>query len=149
MAIREIVTMKDEALLRRISREVTVFDAKLKLLIDDMWDTLYKAQGYGLAAPQIGIIRRIAVIDYEGRKLVLINPKILKAEGTTTDYEGCLSVRAKNLLVDRHKKITVLNHRLDGSAYKFEASNFFARVIQHEMDHFEGVLYIDKGYEEE
>ena len=150
MAIRKIVTTsKDEPFLRKISRPVEVFDRKLKDLAADMYETLDKEQGYGLAAPQIGILKRMAVIVYEDKKYEIINPEIIEREGEQTDYEGCLSVRGKNRLVVRPKKITVLYHDLDGKRQKIVASKMLARIFCHEIDHLDGVLYIDKCLPEE
>ena len=150
MAIRRIVTIKDdEAFLRKISRPVEVFDARLKELVDDMYETLIDEQGYGLAAPQIGILKRLAVIIYEDKRYELINPEIIEREGEQTDYEGCLSVRGRNRLVVRPKKITVLTHDLAGKRRKITASRMLARIFCHEMDHLDGILYTDKCLPEE
>ncbi len=144
MAIRQIVGMKDEAFLRKKSRPVEAFDQKLKDLVTDLFHTLDNEDGYGLAAPQVGILKRVAVIEYEGKKYVLINPVITQSSGEQTDFEGCLSVRGRNRLVIRPNEITVSNRGMDGSSHEIKASGWLARIFCHEMDHLDGVLYIDK-----
>lgn len=144
MAIRNILGMKDAEILRKKCRAVEAFDARLKELIDDLYDTLGSEDGYGLAAPQVGILKRVAVIKYEDKCYELINPVIVESSGSQTDYEGCLSVRGRNRLVVRPKRITILNQDLEGKKHKIHASGWLARIFCHEMDHLDGVLYIDK-----
>ena len=144
MAIRSVVQVGDDVL-RQKCFPVTEFDEKLWALLDDMKDTVKKEQGAGLAAPQVGVLRRLAVVDVEEGYFELINPVILQAKGEQTGWEGCLSVRGKSGVVSRPMKVTVSYQDRNGDKYLLKAKGFFARAICHELDHLDGVLYIDKA----
>lgn len=143
MAIRKIRTIGDEVL-RKISKPVEKIDNKILTLIGDMVDTMYEANGVGLAAPQIGILKRIIVVDVGEGLYKLINPEIIFEEGEQIDEEGCLSIPNRSGTVKRPKKVRVkaLNER--GKEVIIDAEDLFARALCHEIDHLNGVLYIDK-----
>ncbi|MEG0641688.1 MAG: peptide deformylase [Clostridium sp.] len=145
MALREIRTIGDD-ILRKKCRKVEVFDNKLKLLVEDMIETMYNAEGVGLAAPQIGILKNVVVIDIEDGSgvYVLINPEIIKSKGSQTDEEGCLSVPGVFEDVQRPKVITVKAQDINGDSIELIAEEFFARAICHELDHLIGILFVDK-----
>ena len=144
MAIRSVVQVGDDVL-RQKCFPVNEFDEKLWALLDDMKDTVKKEQGAGLAAPQVGVLRRLAVVDVEEGYFELINPVILQAKGEQTGWEGCLSVRGKMGQVSRPMKVTVVYQDRFGEKHTLKAKGFFARAICHELDHLDGVLYIDKA----
>jgi len=143
MALRKIVT-KENSLLRQISRPVEKFDAELSALLDDMAETMYDADGVGLAAPQIGILLRIAVVDVGDGLVELINPVVLKAKGTDVGLEGCLSVPGESGYVPRPVKLIVKAQDRKGVATTYRVDGFKARAFCHEMDHLDGILYTDK-----
>jgi peptide deformylase len=149
MAIRNIRTEGDEVLRKR-SKEVAVIDQKIKNLVEDMIDTMYHAEGVGLAAPQVGILKRIAVIDvYDDTGVkVLINPKIIREEGEQFEVEGCLSVPERAGSVRRPAKVWVEALNEHGQSYVVEGEELLARALCHEIDHLDGVLFIDKLIEE-
>jgi len=133
--------------LEKPAAEVTVFDEELKQLVDDMFESMYAARGVGLAAPQIGIPLRIAVIDITfkedpGAKLVLVNPEIIHKEGRHTQSEGCLSIPDFRENVNRAKVVTVRAQDLDGKVFENTGDDLLARAFQHETDHLNGKLYI-------
>ena len=147
MGIRKIRTEGDE-ILRKISKPVTEMTPRTKALIRDMFDTMYKADGVGLAAPQVGILKRIFVIDCTAdRSLprVFINPEILATEGEQTGDEGCLSVPGKHAQVTRPMKVTVraLNENME--EFTLTVEGLEARCVLHENDHLDGILYVDKA----
>ncbi|MBQ3235073.1 MAG: peptide deformylase [Clostridia bacterium] len=148
MAIRQIVEKGDEVL-RKKSFEVTDFGEKTHQLLDDMYDTLVKADGAGLAAVQVGVLRRIfIVIDGESVRdgvIEFINPQIISQSGEQTGVEGCLSVPGYQGDVKRPYKVTVKYQDRNGEWYKLKAEGFTARAICHEYDHLDGLLYIDKA----
>ena len=144
MAIRNIVQVGDDVL-RQKCFPVEVFDEKLHLLLEDMKETVKKEHGAGLAAPQIGILRRMAVVDVEEGYFEFINPVIVQQKGEQTDWEGCLSVRGKMGVVSRPMKVTVVYQDRFGEKQTLKAKGFFARAICHELDHLDGILYIDKA----
>lgn len=144
MAIRSIVQVGDEVL-RKKSFEVTDFGPKTHQLLDDMKDTLDKAKGAGLAAPQVGVLRRIFIVDVEEGFFEFINPEIISQKGEQYGIEGCLSVRGKEGYVKRPQKVTIKYQDRNGDFYKLTAEGFFAKAICHENDHLNGVLYIDKA----
>ncbi len=144
MAIRNIVQVGDEVL-RKKSIEVSEFDEKLHILLDDMADTLKEAQGVGLAAPQVGVLKRVFIIYLDDNLYEFINPRFVKQKGTQVGDEGCLSVKGKFGKVQRFMNVDLLAEDRNGDTFRFKASGFFARAIQHEYDHLEGVLYIDKA----
>lgn len=148
MALQKIVTYPFPVLKEK-ARPVTRFDEGLKKLVADMAETMYDAPGVGLAAPQIGIPLQLAVIDItprdeENELIVLVNPKIVKGEGEQTDEEGCLSVVEYSSKVKRFQKVWVEAQDIEGNPVSFEAEDFYARVIQHELDHLDGKLFIDR-----
>lgn len=143
MALREIRVLGDE-ILRKKSREVKLIDRKIKELMDDMAETMIEYDGVGIAAPQVGVLKRIIVV-LNGKEVVkLINPVILEKEGSVIDSEGCLSVQKKTVKVERPKKIVVKALNEDGEEITFSAENYFARIICHETDHLDGILIVDK-----
>ena len=145
MATRKIVKIGDETL-RKVCRKQEKFDLRLAVLLKDMADTMYKADGVGLAAPQVGILRRIAVVDvtadHSGLK-ELINPEIIERSGSQTGREGCLSVPERQGVVTRPMKIRVRYQDRKGRVQELVAENLEARAICHELDHLDGVLYVD------
>ena len=144
MAIRNVVQVGDEVL-RQKCLPVENFDEKLWQLLDDMKDTVKSEQGAGLAAPQVGILRRVAVVDVEEGYFEFINPVILAQKGEQCGWEGCLSVRGKSGVVSRPMKVTLSYQDRFGEKHIIKAKGFFARAICHELDHLDGVLYIDKA----
>jgi peptide deformylase len=149
MAIRNIRIENDE-ILRKKCREITEMTPKLRILIDDMLETMYEASGVGLAAPQVGILRRIVVIDVgdEHGPIVLVNPVILETSGSQTGGEGCLSIPGKTATVTRPNYAKVKGFDRDMNEIVIEGTGLLARAICHECDHLEGVLYIDKAESE-
>ena len=142
MAIRRIVTLGDEAL-RKACRREEKFNLRLWLLLTDMAETMYKAEGVGLAAPQVGILRRVVVIDAGDGLVELINPEIIAFEGEQCGREGCLSLPGRQAIVTRPKKVKVRAQDRKGEYFELEAEDLFARAICHELDHLDGKLYID------
>ncbi|GGI88523.1 peptide deformylase [Legionella impletisoli] len=145
MAIRKIIYLPDPRL-REVSADVETFDEELQTLIDDMFETMYDANGVGLAAPQIGINLRLSVIDVIGDKsqqLVIINPEIISTEGELEYQEGCLSVPGTYDTVVRAEKVTVKALDRFGKPFELEAQGLLAECLQHEIDHLNGKLYID------
>ena len=155
MAILDIVTFP-EPLLRLKSKQVTKFDAELQTLIENMFETMRAAPGVGLAAPQIGESLRLVVVEYtededenaKPKKYVLVNPEITKrSDEMVTDIEGCLSLPGLAGMVERHEAVTVKAKNRFGKPLKINAEGWLARIFQHEIDHLEGVLYIDRAEE--
>lgn len=144
MAIRNVVQVGDDVLRQRCF-EVEVFDDNLIQLLEDMKDTVKKEQGAGLAAPQVGVLRRVVVVDVEQGYFEFINPVITAQKGEQTGWEGCLSVRKKNGIVSRPMKVTLAYQDRTGEKHVLKAKGFFARAICHEVDHLDGILYIDKA----
>ena len=144
MAIRNIVQMGDDVL-RKKCFEVTDFGPKTHELLDDMKDTLIKADGAGLAAPQVGVLRRIFIVMAEDKYFECINPKIVKQSGSQIGEEGCLSVKGKYGSVERPMKVTVKAFDRYGKPFEVKAQGFLARAFCHENDHLDGVLYLDKA----
>ena len=130
--------------LRAESEPVTEINDDIRRLVDDMFETMNEAKGVGLAAPQVGVNLRLAVIDIGDDPLVLINPRILKSSGKETCDEGCLSLPGLTEKVERAKKVVAEATDIDGSVYEIEAEGLLARAIQHELDHLDGVLFIDR-----
>ena len=143
MAIRNVRTIGDE-ILTKTAKEVKEMTPRIKELIEDMFDTMYEAEGVGLAAPQVGIRKRIVVIDCGDHPYVLINPVILETSGEQTGYEGCLSVPGKVGEVTRpnYAKVKALNE--DMEEYTIEGTALLARAICHELDHLDGHMYTEK-----
>lgn len=148
MAIRDIVTGTDNEALRKISREVRLINKHILTLLDDMKETLHVEEGVGLAAPQVGVLRRIAIVEYDEKYYELINPKILKASGELIEEEGCLSVIGQRGCVKRPETITVAYMDRSGKRHKIELTGIVARIFCHEIDHLDGVLFVDKMIEE-
>lgn len=144
MAIRNIVQTGDETLRKRCF-EVTEFNDKLHTLLDDMRDTVIKANGVGLAAPQVGVLRRVFVVLFENNYFECINPVISDCKGKCVELEGCLSVRGKSGEVERPTHITVEFYDRYGKYNKLKISGYLARIFCHENDHLDGILYIDKA----
>lgn len=144
MAIRNVVQQGDEVL-RKKCFAVTSFDEKLGRLLDDMKDTVRKEEGAGLAAPQVGILRRAVVIDVDEGFFELVNPVIVEEKGEQVGYEGCLSVRGRRGIVRRPNTVKVEYFDRHGKPHKLTAHGFFARAVCHELDHLDGILYIDKA----
>ena len=143
MAIRNIVKLGDDTL-RKISRTQLTFDDKLHMILDDMADTMYKAEGVGLAAPQIGILRRFCIVDIGDGLIELINPVIIEKSGAQTGSEGCLSIPDRFEEVTRPMKVTVRAQDRHGNNFTITAEDFKARAFCHEIDHLDGILYIDR-----
>lgn len=146
MATRKILTLGDETL-RKTCKKQEKFDLRLAILLKDLADTMYRAEGVGLAAPQVGILRRVVVVDVseDGSGLMeLVNPEIVEVEGEQTGREGCLSVPGRQGVVRRPMKVRVRAFDRKGREIEVEAEGFAARAICHEVDHLDGVVYVDK-----
>lgn len=143
MAIRNIIT-KENPLLRKKSRTVEVFDERLSTLIDDMIQTMYKAEGVGLAAVQVGVLRRVVVIDCGDGLMELVNPEIIEREGAQEELEGCLSLPGESAVTLRPMKVKVKAQNRDGKWFFYSGEGLKARAFCHELDHLDGVLYIDR-----
>lgn len=144
MAIRKIREMGDPVLTKRC-KEVTEITPRIQELIDDMFETLYEANGVGLAAPQVGILKRIVVIDVTGEDpILMINPKILETSGEQEGYEGCLSVPGKSGYVTRPNYVKAVAYDENMEPFEIEGTELLARAICHELDHLDGHLYVEK-----
>ncbi len=141
--IRKIMKLGDENL-RKICKPMPKFDLRLWLLLRDMKETMYKAEGVGLAAPQVGILRRVVVIDVGDGLVELVNPEIIHTEGENGGAEGCLSIPGRQGYVVRPKKVTVRAQDRNGKFFEVTGEDLFARALCHEIDHLDGILYIDK-----
>lgn len=141
--IREIIKDGDEVL-RKKCRPVEKFDEKLHSLLDDMYETMQDANGVGLAGPQVGILRRVAVIDIGEGRIELVNPEIIKESGEQTGDEGCLSFPGKWGEVTRPMKVTVKAQDRFGKEFKIKGNELLARAFCHEIDHLDGVVFLDK-----
>ena len=135
MALREIVQI-GEPVLRKKAKKVEVIDEKILQILDDMADTMYNADGVGLAAPQVGILKRIVVIDIGDGLLELINPEIIETSGEQIGEEGCLSVIGESGIVRAYNR--------KGKLFEIEGEELLARAFCHEIDHLDGILYVDK-----
>lgn len=147
MALREI-RLEEDPILRKKSKVITEVTDRIKILLEDMVETMNEANGIGLAAPQVGILRRAVVVDIGEGPIKMINPEILEAEGEEIDVEGCLSVPGKSGTVSRPEIIKLSYLDIEGKENIIEAEGLFARAICHEVDHLDGILYIDKMIEE-
>lgn len=144
MAIRNIREMGDSVLGKKC-KEVTEVTDRIRDLIDDMFDTMYEADGVGLAAPQVGILKRIVVVDVTGEDpILLINPVILETSGEQTGYEGCLSVPGKTGTVTRPNYVKVKAYDENMEPFEIEGTELLARAFCHEIDHLDGHLYVEK-----
>jgi peptide deformylase len=144
MAPYEIRVIGDPVLTQR-ANDVDDIDGRIARLVDDMFSTMYEAPGLGLAAPQVGVQKRIFVFDdQEGRSGVLINPEIREARGEWEHQEGCLSIPGLYFEIVRPKEILLVGHDLDGNELEIEADEMVARIFQHELDHLDGVLMVER-----
>ena len=143
MAIRNIVKEGDP-ILRKISRSVLSFDEKLAVLIDDMIQTMNEAEGCGLAAPQVGILRRVCVVDVGEGPIELVNPSIIKEEGLQTETEGCLPCPGKSGITRRPMRVTVKAQDRFGKSFEISGEGLLARAFCHEIDHLNGFLFTDR-----
>lgn len=143
MALREIVLLGED-ILRLKAKEVTEFDESLSQLIDDMAQTMYHNEGAGLAAPQISILKRVVVIDVGNGLVELVNPRIISKGKEVVCDEGCLSIPGKRGKVMRPEKLTVEAFDRHGNKFRHKAEGYFAQAVSHELDHLDGILYIDK-----
>ena len=148
MAIRNIVKLGEDDVLRKRARRVDKFDKRLWTLLDDMADTMYEADGAGLAAPQVGILKRVVVIDVGEGLIELVNPEIMSSEGEQMCIEGCLSVPGKRGRVIRPAKVLVHAQDRNGKHIEFEGDDFLANAVCHELDHLDGIVYVDKMIED-
>ncbi len=148
MALRNIRINGDE-ILRKKSRKVEEINDRIHCILDDMLETMYHAEGVGLAAPQVGILKRLVVIDIGEGPIKLVNPEIKEFSGSCIDYEGCLSVPNEQGKVDRPERVTITAKNEKGEDIEITGEGFLARAICHELDHLDGVLYIDKIIPEE
>lgn len=142
MALRKMRVLGDDVL-RETCREVKEVTPKILQLIDDMLDTMYEENGVGLAAPQVGVLKRIVVIDVGEGPIVMINPRILETSGSQTGSEGCLSVPGKNGTVTRPNYVKAEAYDEQMELFTIEGEELLARAICHELDHLEGKLYVD------
>ena len=145
MALRKILTFENEAL-KKVCRPVTSFDARLGVLLDDMKETLTQANGVGLAAPQVGILRRVVVVDTGEDMLELINPKILETSGEQDGLEGCLSVPDRFGMVKRPNYVKLEAQDRNGEWFEYEAEGLIARCFCHETEHLDGHIFTEKAY---
>ena len=145
MAIR-IIRKKGDSVLREVSRDVKEITPQILALLDDMVDTMADAEGVGLAAPQIGISKRLIIVDArdEHGLLKLINPEIVSRQGRQTDVEGCLSFPGLAGEVERDEQVTVRALAVDGRRLEICATGLMARALQHEIDHLDGILFVDR-----
>ncbi|MDD3197220.1 MAG: peptide deformylase [Eubacteriales bacterium] len=145
MALRQVLIDGDETL-RKKSREITNFDDRLQTLIDDMFETMYASNGIGLAAPQVGVLRRLFVMDlHDGNEpIVAINPQIMDAKGTQTYQECCLSIPGRYGDVERPAELVLRAYDRNGEPFEIKASELTAVCISHENDHLDGILFKDK-----
>lgn len=144
MAMLNILTQEDETL-RKKSRPVERITGRTQQLLDDMYETMMVANGCGLAAPQVGVLRRMVVIDVGEGRIDLINPEIVSTEGSQVDREGCLSVPDECGIVDRPMKVTVRALNREGQPFTITGEALLARAFCHEIDHLDGILYMDKA----
>ena len=149
MAIRKIVELgHDDEVLHKHARRVERFDARLAELLGDMAETMYAANGAGLAAPQVGVLKRAVVIDVGEGLIELVNPEIVASEGENAVVEGCLSVPGRTGRVLRPEKVTVRAQRRDGEAFEITGEGMLAVCLCHEIDHLDGIIYVDKMIED-
>lgn len=145
MALRNIITAGNPTL-NKVCRPVTAFDERLAQLIDDMKETLVRANGVGLAAPQVAILRRVVVVDVGDEIIELVNPEILETSGEQDGLEGCLSVPEKYGMVIRPNYVKVKAQDRNGDWYEYEGEELIARCFCHEIEHLDGQLYTEKAY---
>ena len=145
MALRQIKDYMKDDVLRKKAKYVEKIDARVQTLVDDMIETMYHADGVGLAAPQVGVLKRIIVIDVGEGVHVLINPEIIEEKGEQTDYEGCLSVPGVRAQVKRPEEVLVRALDRDGNEVEIRGNGLMARAVCHEIDHLNGVLFLDRA----
>ena len=143
MAIRNIVKLGDD-ILRKKCRTQMEFDSRLATILDDMAETMYQAEGVGLAAPQIGILRRICIVDVGEGLIELVNPVIEDHSGSQIGDEGCLSIPGRYEEVERPMKVTVHAQDRTGKTFRIEGEGLLARALCHEIDHLDGIVYLDR-----
>ena len=148
MAKRKIVLLGEDDALRKHSRRVEKFDKRLRTLLTDMAETMVDADGVGLAAPQVGVLKRCVVINTGDGLIELVNPEIIATEGSVVGAEGCLSIPGRRCTVERPEKVTVIAQNRNGESIRLEAEGLLAVAICHEVDHLDGILYIDKMIED-
>lgn len=144
MALRKVIT-SENPILRQKAKKVHRFDPSLQKLVDDMFETMHASNGVGLAAPQIAQSIRVFVAEYEGQKVAMFNPEIIKAEGEERGPEGCLSIPGyvgEN--IRRATKVVVKGLDVRGKPIRVNAEGWFARILQHEIDHLDGILFLDR-----
>ncbi len=146
MALRNIVTVGDDTL-RKVCRPIGEITERIQTIIDDMIETMVEADGVGIAAPQVGILRRLFIVDVGEGPIVMINPEILETSGEQTDAEGCLSVPGKGGTVTRPDYVKIKGIDREGNEVIHEGTGLLARAFLHEYDHLDGILYIDKATE--
>ena len=144
MAVYEVVKNGD-SILREKAKKVPQITPNIVKLLDNMRETMYASKGVGLAAPQIGVSKRVIVVDVGQGLVELINPEILETSGVETDAEGCLSIPGVVGEVPRASRVVVKGLNRDGQEVQYQAKGFLARAFQHEIDHLEGILFIDKA----
>ncbi len=144
MSIRTIITAENPTL-RKKAKKIHRFDSSMQKLVDDMFETMHAANGAGLAAPQIDLSLRLFVAEYEERRIALLNPEIVKAEGEVLGSEGCLSIPGfYGDNIRRADNIVVKGQDVHGKGVRMRVEGWFARIIQHEIDHLDGVLFLDR-----
>jgi len=144
MALRNIVTEGDE-ILRKRAREVTEINDHIRMILDDMLETMRAQQGSGIAAPQVGILKRMFIAEVDGEVIELINPEILETEGVQIEDEGCLSIPGIIGTVERPEYIKMKGLNREGQEVVYEGTGFLPIVLSHEYDHLDGILYTDKA----
>lgn len=142
MAVRQL-RIDDDPILRKKARIIEQIDERIRILNADMIETMYEFEGVGLAAPQIGILKRMVVIDIGNGPVTFINPVILNTEGLESDEEACLSLPDRSGLVCRPKSLIVEATDIEGNIFQTDCSDLLARAVCHELDHLEGILFID------
>lgn len=148
MAKRKIAILGEDDVLRKHARPVVKFDARLHELLDDMAETMYAANGAGLAAPQVNVLKRAVVIDVGEGLIELVNPEIVEAEGSRIGVEGCLSVPGRSVTVERPERVKVRAADRNGGPVELVGEGMLAVALCHEIDHLDGVVYVDKMIED-
>ena len=148
MAIRKILIFGEDDILRKHSRPVEKFDKRLGMLLDDMADTMYHADGAGLAAVQVGVLKRCVVIDVSDGLIELVNPVIVESSGAAVNPEGCLSIPGRRCTVERPTHVVVRAQDRKGRAIELTGDEFLAMAVCHELDHLDGIVYTDKMIED-
>jgi peptide deformylase len=144
MALRDIAILDINECLRKKSRAVEKIDKRVLALLEDMLDTMYFAQGVGIAAPQVGILKRIMIVDVGEGPIEFINPEMIEQSGEQIDKEGCLSIPGLIGNVSRPSYVKVIALDRSGKTFELEATGLLARAICHEMDHLDGILFVDR-----